>query len=46
MKLEPGGIHVVCMNKQVAFDDGDIVDIRLEFAAADDITVEAEVGEE
>lgn len=36
----------MCMNKQVEFDDGYIVEIQLEFAAADDITVEAEVRAE
>ena len=46
MKLEPGGMHVMCMNKQVEFDDGDIVEIQLEFATADAIAVEAEVREE
>ena len=46
VKLEPGGMHVMCMNKQVEFDDGDIVEIQLEFATADAITVEAEVRED
>jgi len=46
VKLEPGGMHVMCMNKQVEFDDGDVVEIQLEFAVSDAITVDAEVREE
>ena len=44
--LEPGGFHVMCLDKQVAFDEGVTVDVTLHFAVAGDRTVEAEIRSE
>ena len=41
--LEPGGLHVMCMNKQTDFNTGDSVELDLVFETGDTITVTAEI---
>ena len=41
--LEPGGLHVMCMNKQADFNTGDSVELDLVFEAGDTISVTAEI---
>ena len=44
--LEPGGLHVMCMNKQADFNTGDSVELDLVFEAGDTISVTAEIRAE
>jgi copper(I)-binding protein len=44
--LEPGGLHVMCIGKQVAFDAGTTVELTLDFATVPDRTVEVEIRAE
>ncbi len=46
VNLEPGGMHVMCMNKRVAFTVGDTVDLDLVFESADPMTVTAEIRDD
>jgi hypothetical protein len=41
--LEPGGYHVMCINKDVEFKVGDIFPITLTFESAEEQTVNAEI---
>ena len=43
--LEPGGYHVMCINKNVEFEVGDIIPITLTFEIAEMQTVDAEIRE-
>ena len=44
--LEPGGMHVMCMNKQDGFAVGDTYELTLEFADAGTMTVTAEIRDQ
>lgn len=44
VSLEPGGMHVMCLDADT-FEIGDMVAIDLEFAAAGTVSVEAEIRE-
>lgn len=46
VNLEPGGMHVMCMNKQVEFEVGDTVELDLVFESADPMTVTAEIRDQ
>lgn len=46
VSLEPGGMHVMCMDKQVDFNAGDSIELDLVFESADPMTVEAEIRDE
>ncbi len=41
--LEPGGLHLMCMSKQVDLDAGEVVEIDLVFETTDPMTVNAEI---
>lgn len=41
--LEPGGLHIMCIDRQVDFAPGDNVPISLSFSQAGQIAVEAEI---
>ena len=43
--LEVGGLHVMCIDKQADFVEGDSYEITLEFENAGEIVVEAEIKE-
>ncbi len=43
--LEPGGYHVMCINKDVEFKVGDIIPVTLTFELAEMQTVDAEIRE-
>ncbi len=43
--LEPGGYHVMCINKDVEFKVGDIIPVTLTFEIAEMQTVDAEIRE-
>lgn len=43
--LEVGGLHVMCIDKQAGFVEGDSYEITLEFENAGEIIVEAEIKE-
>ena len=43
--LEPGGYHVMCINKNVEFEVGDIIPMTLTFEIAEMQTVDAEIRE-
>jgi periplasmic copper chaperone A len=43
--LEPGGLHVMCMNVTEPLEVGDTVDLELEFAEAGTVAVTAEIRE-
>lgn len=45
VELVPGGLHVMCLQKAAPLELGTIVNLRLEFANAGTIEVEAEVVE-
>lgn len=45
VELKVGGLHVMCIDKQAAFEVGDKVPISLEFANAGEIGVTAEIRE-
>jgi copper(I)-binding protein len=44
--LEPGGMHIMCMNKQVDFSVGDTVVLDLVFESADPMTVTVEIRDD
>ena len=44
--LEPGGLHVMCIDRQADLTAGDSVPISLSFAQAGEITVQAEIREQ
>jgi copper(I)-binding protein len=46
VSLEPGGMHVMCMNKQVELNVGDTIELDLVFETADPMTVEVEIRDE
>jgi copper(I)-binding protein len=43
--LEPGGYHVMCINKDAEFKVGDIIPLTLTFETAEMQTVDAEIRE-
>ncbi len=43
VSLEPGGLHIMCMGKQVPFEEGTRFSLTLTFANHEPITVEVEV---
>lgn len=43
--LEPGGLHVMCINRQTDFIPGDRISINLEFLSFGLLEVEAEIRE-
>jgi copper(I)-binding protein len=43
--LEPGGLHVMCINKASEFEVGDVIPVTLTFDKAEEQTVEAEIRE-
>ena len=45
VELKVGGLHVMCIDKQAAFEVGDKIPISLEFANAGEINVTAEIRE-
>jgi copper(I)-binding protein len=45
VELKVGGLHVMCIGKQAAFEVGDKIPISLEFANAGDIEVTADIRE-
>lgn len=46
LNLEPGGLHIMCIDRQVDLAPGDSVPISLSFTQAGTITVEAEIKEQ
>ncbi len=44
--LEPGGLHIMCIDRRSEFSSGDRVPITLSFARAGEIVVEAEIKEQ
>ena len=44
--LEPGGLHVMCIDRQAELNPGDRVPISLSFTQAGEIIVEAEIREQ
>ena len=45
IELKVGGMHVMCIGKQAAFEVGDKIPIKLSFANAGDIEVTADIRE-
>ncbi len=43
--LEPGGYHVMCINKESEFKVGDVIPVTLTFENAESQTVDAEIRE-
>jgi copper(I)-binding protein len=43
--LEVGGLHVMCIDKQADFVEGDSYEITLEFANAGEVIIEAQIKE-
>lgn len=43
--LEPGGYHVMCINKGSEFKTGDVIPVTLTFEIAESQTVDAEIRE-
>ena len=43
--LEPGGLHVMCIDRQVELSPGDRFPITLSFVNAGEIVIEAEIRE-
>lgn len=43
VSLEPGGLHVMCMNVVDPFEEGDMVDVDLVFESGSEMTVTAEI---
>jgi copper(I)-binding protein len=43
--LEPGGLHVMCIDRQADLTPGDLLSISLSFTQAGEIVVEAEIRE-
>jgi copper(I)-binding protein len=46
VRLEPGGLHVMCVDKQVDFAPGEKIELTLGFASADSKTIEIEIRDE
>lgn len=44
--LEPGGLHVMCIDKQVDFVIGEKISLELDFETGDSQTVEIEIRDE
>ena len=44
--LEPGGLHVMCIDRQVELKPGDRVPMTLSFVNAGEVVVEAEIREQ
>lgn len=44
--LAPGGLHVMCMNKTVEMNVGEIIQVDLVFETADPMTVDVEIRDE
>lgn len=44
--LEPGGLHVMCIDRQADLNPGDSVPISLSFSQAGELIVEAEIREQ
>lgn len=45
VELKVGGLHVMCIDKQSAFDVGDKIPLKLNFTTAGEIEVTAEIRE-
>lgn len=43
VSLEPGGLHVMCMNVTDPFEEGDMIDVDLVFESGTEMTVTAEI---
>ena len=43
--LEPGGLHVMCLDKPSALEAGDEAQLHLRFEGADDVMISAEIKE-
>lgn len=43
--LEPGGLHIMCIDKLEDFEAGKTIEVTLDFETADSKTVEAEIRE-
>lgn len=46
VQLEPGGLHIMCIDRLVALEPGDLVPIRLHFAKHGELSIEAEIREQ
>ncbi|MEN8040705.1 MAG: copper chaperone PCu(A)C [Actinomycetota bacterium] len=46
VSLEPGGLHVMCMNKTAELEIGQMVSVDLVFETADPMTVDVEIRDE
>ena len=46
INLEPGGLHVMCIDRQAELNPGDSVPISLSFTRAGEIVVEAEIRQQ
>lgn len=46
VRLEPGGLHIMCIDKQVDFVAGQKIELTLDFANADSKTIEVEIRDE
>jgi copper(I)-binding protein len=44
--LEPGGLHIMCIDRQAELNPGDQVPISLSFTQAGELIVEAEIREQ
>ena len=45
VKLEVGGLHIMCMNRQADIDAGNKISVTLSFAVSGERTIEAEIRE-
>jgi copper(I)-binding protein len=46
LSLQPGGLHIMCLDRQAAFHPGEELQLDLHFANAGDLRVIAEVFDE
>lgn len=46
IKLEVGGLHLMCLNKEIELTAGDQIPLTLSFATSDNIQVEAEIRDQ
>ncbi len=46
IKLEPGGLHIMCIDRQADLDPGDLVPIRLQFLNFGELSVKASIREQ
>ncbi len=44
--LEPGGLHIMCIDRQANLEPGDLIPITLQFANYGELLVEAEIREQ